>query len=162
MQLEQALTMEKSGKKTGYRTYLYMYLDGEMKAEIFTAMDAEKALESGWFRNPAEALGEEKVKEKAKESFKSLDVEEGLKVSAFKEAIQDVTIQTNRLLNFDAIEDIDILKEICEPVDYKGEKLSDQINWNIKGRRKYDHVKMDVKKALDELGMLNGDGEANN
>ena len=158
MQLKQAL----ENKELNYRTYLYKEIDGVMQSEIYSALDAEKAINDGWHMSPADAMKPDQLKKVSLEVTSGFDMTEESREKAFKEMIIDNSVIANRLLNFNEILDVEILKEMVDPIDYKGAPLCDKINWNIKGKRKIEHIKRDLKVYLDELGLLNDDSKADN
>lgn len=162
MKLSNALEQEKAGNVTNYRTYLYKTIKGEMVSEVFKALDAEEAMADGWHMSPVDAMNPDKLKKAALESTKGFDMTEEAKEKAFTEMIIDNTVITNRILNIDEITDVETLKEMAGPLNYKGKPLCDKINFNMKGKRKLEHVKRDLKKCLNEMGLLDDNSKADN
>lgn len=158
MQLKQAL----ENNELNYRTYLYKQIDGAMTSDIFNAVDAEKAINDGWHMSPADAMKPEELKKVSLDSTAGFDMTEEAREKVFKEMIIDNSVIANRLLNFDEITDIETLKEMAEPIEYKGAPLCDKINWNIKGKRKIEHIKRDLKVCLVELGLIDDNSKADN
>lgn len=158
MQLKQAL----ENNELNYRTYLYKQIDGVTTSEIFNAVDAEKAINEGWKMSPADLMQPEELKNVALKATEGFDMTDEAKEKAFKEMVIDNSVIANRLLNFDEITDIEILKELVEPLDYKGAPLCDKINWNIKGKRKIEHIKRDLKACLLELGLIDDNSKTDN
>jgi len=158
MQFKEALENEVKN----YRTYLYKEISGSMTSEIFNALDAEKAINDGWHMSPVDAMSPEKLAKVSLDATAGFDMTEESREKVFKEMIIDNSVIVNRLLNFDEITDIETLKEMVGPIDYKGAPLCDKINWNIKGKRKIEHIKRDLKSCLVELGLIDDNSKADN
>lgn len=161
LNFDKALDQEKKGIRTDYKTYMYKVIGGDIEAFVCDALKAEQSFDEGWRMSIIDAWemhDPEHIKKLAEQAI--ADHPDGFETSKeeiFKEVISDGEEELNKLLNIDKIESIDVLKSIATAHMKDGKPLDSFINWNIKGKRKLQHIVRDLKKQLDSIGQTYGD-----